>query len=293
MEIDIDFTRFIFALFCGYFLTLSGSLSQLVTNNTIASPSTLGMDGAAVLFVIFSQFFTLGSSLDISYVHTAFILFLIPFCIISFFSLNSKKKISNIWEHFDIQKIILFGLAFNLFVGAIFSIIQFLFMALNFEFPTGLWFGSLKQYDESYLLVFVAVFILTKVYILGVSQKFEALNLGSSFALGLGIDVQRIQRIALLLSFLLTGVVICYFGVFSFLGLIFPHILRSFKFFKSNMKRELLIGPYITGLIFALVDQSCYQFDVYGAELPVGMVSSVVGAIFLIFLVLKSKISRA
>jgi iron complex transport system permease protein len=293
VEIDIDFIRFMFALFCGYFLTLSGSLSQLVTNNTIASPSTLGMDGAAVLFVILAQFVSIGVDLNVSYVHTAFILFLIPFGIISFISLGLSKKTNNIWEHFDIQKIILFGLAFNLFVGAIFSIIQFLFMALNFEFPTGLWFGSLKQYDKDYLMIFVVIFIITKVYILGVSQKFEALNLGSSFALGLGIDVQRIQRIALLLSFLLTGVVICYFGVFSFLGLIFPHILRSFGFFKSSMRRELLIGPYITGFIFGIVDQFCYQFDLYGAELPVGMVSSVVGAIFLIFLVLKTKISRA
>lgn len=289
---EIDFLRLIFALFCGYFLTLSGSLSQLVTGNTIASPSTLGMDGAAVLFVIISQFFAIGLGFEIDYVHTAFILFFGTVTSIILFLKVRKIRDHGIWQKFDIQKIILFGLAFNLFVGAVFSIIQFLFMALNFEFPTGLWFGSLKQYNISYLPVFLLVFIIAKTYVLNVSRKFEALNLGASFALGLGVDVYSVQRRSLQISFILTGIVICYFGVFSFLGLIFPHILRGFTFFKTSMRRELLIGPYLTAVIFAVVDQCCYQFDFYGAELPVGMVSSVIGAIFLIFLVLKSKVSR-
>jgi len=60
MEFDFEIYRFFFAFLCGYFITVSGSLSQLMSNNSIASPSTLGMDGGAVLFVIFSQFFSWG-----------------------------------------------------------------------------------------------------------------------------------------------------------------------------------------------------------------------------------------
>lgn len=288
---DFEIIRFLFAFLCGYFLTVSGSLSQLVTNNSIASPSTLGMDGAAVLFVIISQFFVVlvGESIDPAYI--AYGLFLISSSLF-FLVFSLRKKSKDIWNTFNIQSLILFGLAFNLFVGAIFSIIQFLFMSLNFQFPTGIWFGSLKQYEANYIYLFLCVFFMAKIFLIKYSAKLELLNLGRSIAEGLGVDVSKVQRLSLGLSFILTGTVICYFGVFSFLGLIFPHILRSFSWFKKSMKAELIYGPYISGIIFSIVDQFCYQFDFYGAELPVGMVSSVIGAIFLIILVLKSKISR-
>jgi len=212
------------------------------------------------------------------------------FTLVLIFSFFGKSK--KIFAELSMNQIILFGLAFNLFVGAIFSVIQFLFMAMNFEFPSSLWFGSLKEYEVSSLYIFATAFIVTKLILLKLVDKFEVLNLGSSFAYGLGVNVAKVQKMALILSFFLTGLVITYFGVFSFLGLIFPHILRSFKVFKTNMNYELIYGPYLTALIFGIVDQVCYQFDFHGAELPVGMVSSVFGAMFLIVLVLKEKLYK-
>ncbi len=289
---EFELTRFILAFICGYFLTVSGSLSQLVTNNSIASPSTLGMDGMAVLFVILSQFVVMGDlSISLSLESLSFIAIslLCATCYVFFFLVRHKKFLAS---EINIQKLILFGLAFNLFVGAIFSIIQFLFMALNFEFPTGLWFGSLKQAESDLLPVFMGVFILIQIIFSRLIKKLEILNLGSDFALGVGINVSRIQGSSLIISMFLTGLVISYLGVFSFLGLIFPHILRSFNIFKTNMKMELMLGSYLCGFIFAIVDQFCFYGVVYGAELPVGMVSSVFGAFFLIFLVLRSRINR-
>jgi ABC-type Fe3+-siderophore transport system permease subunit len=62
---DIEWMRVLLAFFCGYFLTLSGSLSQIVTNNKLASSSTLGFDGLAVLMVLCAQFL-------ITFVHLSF-----------------------------------------------------------------------------------------------------------------------------------------------------------------------------------------------------------------------------
>jgi iron complex transport system permease protein len=283
--------RFMFAFFCGYFISVSGSLSQLVTNNSLASPSTLGMDGAAVLFILVSQIILVVFNIDFSLNHLSLILFagtslvLFPFVFY-------KSKVKNIWHQLNMQKVILFGLAFNLMIGALFSVIQFLFMALNFEFPVGLWFGSFKQYDQNFIFIFIIVFMVTQLVLYRLSPKIEVLNLGSSIAQGMGFDVEFIQKFGLYISFILTGIVISYFGVFSFLGLIFPHILRSFRFFKRNMKFEILLGPYFCGAILGVVDQLCYNVTVHGAELPVGMVSSVIGAFVLILLVFKLNLSR-
>jgi iron complex transport system permease protein len=184
-------------------------------------------------------------------------------------------------------KIILIGLGFNLFVGGIFSVIQFLFLAINFEFPTGIWFGNFKYYQVEtlwlFFIIFVGVFLLVK----NLSGKLAILSLGNSFAEGLGIHTSRISKISLLLSFFLTGVVVSYFGVFSFIGLIFPHILRSLNFFKYDMKRELIIGPLCTGVVLSGMDFLCFQTPFYGAEVPVGMVCSVIGSFVLLFLLMN------
>jgi len=290
--IDFEITRLVLAFICGYFLTISGSLSQLVSNNSLASPSTLGMDGAAVLLVLLSQLLVL-TNLELPALEWFNLIFVIIASFVLYFVLQGRKQKNIFTSGMDIKRVILFGLAFNLFIGAIFSIIQFLFMALNFDFPSGLWFGSIKQYEVTYLWPFGVSFCVTFLLVLKISPKISLLNLGNEFATGLGINVFRVQIISLMVAFFLNALVISFFGVFSFLGLIFPHILRSFKVFNKSMSKELLYGPLLCATIFAIIDLLCFNFVLYGAELPVGMVSSVIGAFFLIFLVLRSKISRA
>jgi iron complex transport system permease protein len=292
---EFEFTRVLIAFIVGYFLSVSGSLTQLITNNSLASPSTLGMDGLAVLFIIGSYFLSLFIQVDISSESLSFILFnvfIIIFIIIKLL-LKSKKIliIENIWSHSGMKSIILIGLAFNLLIGAFFSIVQFLFVAMNIKFPTAIWFGNLRQYDPSWLYLFLIFFVLTFLIIWRISRKLDILNVGTLFAQGLNINIEKIQMICLTLSLVLSGLVISYFGVFSFLGLIFPHILRSISIFRNNMRRELIIGPLFTGVIFSGIDFICYTYTYQGAELPVGMVSSVIGSFFLIYLLIRSKIS--
>lgn len=285
---EIEVYRFIFAFICGYLISVSGSFSQLMTNNSLAAPSTLGMDGVAVLIVLFTQVLGMELISSDSAPFIGIILFFVGYLI--FFFLPKSKEL-DVWRVVNFKGVILFGLAFNLFVGAIFSIMQFLFMAMNVEFPSELWFGSFKSYRLSDLTVFIPLIFIVMAFIIRNRSDFNLLNLGQGLAKSLGVDLRPLQEKALFLSLLITVCVISFYGVFSFLGLIFPHILRSFKFFKNRVEYELLYGPILTGLVFAFIDQVCYSAVFYGAELPVGMVSSVIGAFFLIFLVLKSRIS--
>lgn len=287
---EIEWVRLFFVFLAGYFLCFSGSLSQLVSNNSIASPSTLGMDGVAVLMIIVSQFtltiFDFGVDLQLLsyFIFIVFLIFLI--CAMKI----KKKKLDSVWDITEIKKIIILGLAFNLFIGAIFSIIQFMFMALNFEFPSGIWFGNFKQYEYSWSALFLLALVFCIVFIKLYLSKLSLLNLGRGFSSGVGVDVSKVQNHSLLLALFLTGTVICFFGVFSFLGLILPHILRSFKYFSSRIEKELLVGPVLSGVILCFIDFACYHFTFYGAELPVGMTSGVIGAFFLIMLIVRQKV---
>ncbi|MBG60243.1 MAG: hypothetical protein CMJ16_07280 [Peredibacter sp.] len=287
--VEVDWPRLLTSFICGGFLTLSGSLTQIVTNNSLGSPSTLGFDALAALSVICSQFLVV-YWVELPLEFMSLTLFFSCFTILWLVGETVSKRPSVRGFSVDIKVLILIGLGFNLFVGAIFSIVQFLFMALNFEFPTGLWFGNFK-YSNEYTIYILFFFLIVSVFYLSTNAKsLRLLSIGEKFALGIGVPVAKVQKRALLVSLGLTGVVISFFGVFSFLGLIVPHMLRSFNFFRSNMKRELFLGPIFGGVSLCLMDYLCFSFDFRGAEFPAGMVSSVVGALLLIVLLIKSQV---
>lgn len=286
---EIDLIRILFAFITGYFLSLSGSLSQLVTHNPMASPSTLGMDGAAVLAVIIAQSLIVSLFPDSDLSHVSLMIFLSFILLIKVFT-KKKQKLESIWSYSSVKKVILIGLSFNLFIGAIFSILLFLFMAMNYQFPTGLWFGSFKQYETEWLYGYAALFLISLFFVKKYGKQLAVMNLGEDFSLGLGIDIKKLQFGSLLFGFLLTGVVICSFGVFSFLGLILPHLLRGLKVFKTDMYRELAFGSILSGVVLSVIDFGCYHFTFMGAELPVGMVSGVMGSFLLITLVIRQKV---
>lgn len=290
---EIDLARILFAFIGGYLLSLAGSLSQITTNNPIASPSTLGMDGVGVLCVLVTHSLLLIFDEYLSPEVMSFLIFILAFVLFYFAApifMNKKKVRVHRDANKGLKKIILLGLTFNLFVGALFSVFQFLFMALNLDFPSALWFGSFKYVDMIWLWLFIPTLFYCFYAVWSLATDLEKLNLGDSFARGMGIDIIKVQRRSMILSLFTTVLVISFFGVFSFLGLILPHILRSFNFFSRSLKRELLIGPIISGVGLFLIDSLCFSFTYQGAELPVGMVSGVLGSFFLIFLIGRSKI---
>jgi len=287
---EFDFLRILFAFLGGYFLCLSGSLSQLTTNNQLASPSTLGMDGIGVFCVLLATLLVTVNSLPLSPEFLSVAIFAV-LAILIFFKINLTKKSKKIFDYSgNMKRIILLGLTFNLFVGAVFSMIQFAFMALNLDFPNGLWFGSFKFVSHEWLFGFIPLFLGAIFWVHYLSHDLQLLNLGRAFALGLNIDVNRLEKHALFLSLVLTVSIISFFGVFSFLGLILPHILRSFSYFEKDVKAELVVGPIVAGVALCFIDWLCFNLTYQGAELPVGMVSGILGSFFLIYLVLKSKI---
>ncbi len=282
---NYELYRGIFAFLCGHFLCLSGSLTQITLNNHLASPSTLGFDGLAALGVILAQAImtaTMPGSLEVK----AFVIFCLLVLIGAIFG---RKTLASKGLSLDIGFLILLGLAFNLFVGAVFSIVQFLFMALNYEFPSGLWFGGFRYFKVWWLVPFGSLFFFSIFVTKRNARNLRLMSLGNSFALGRGVDVKRTQLESLLLSLILTGLVISFFGVFSFLGLIFPHVLRSFSRFRSNIRKELVEGPMLAGAALFGLDAICLRFTYRGAEFPAGMITSVGGAMLLVLLLLRSK----
>lgn len=268
--------RILCSFLAGVLLTWAGSLTQLSTRNSLGSPTTLGLDGMGVLIILLHslvfphlnlKLFILGSLLVLS----------------SFFYFIQKKNSSL----FLGKKIILLGLCFNLFVGAIFSLVQFLFISRGGDFPSELWFGQFRFSDFSWFLILFLMTLMSFLILLRYHSQLSLLSLGKKISSNFQFSETRTVFIFLIVSLWANTWIIAHFGVFSFLGLLFPHLLRSFEAFRTNIKREVLIGAWLTGILLVLMDQVVYWFDFKGAEIPVGLVCSVFGSALLGILLIK------
>ena len=278
---DYLIIRFLSALLTGIIISQAGSLIQMSTRNLLASPSTLGFDGLAILWVLLFHSIVLMLNIDQPLIFQLLLglpmFFLLGWCYSKF--LGRKR---------NIERLILIGLTFNLLVGAIFSLWQFLFLAFNLPFPVELWFGHFRFSDlnGAMVLLTLEVFFLAGWFLL--RKDFIIYSMGRSVARNLKLNTARLYLFMFTTIAIGTFAVVGLFGAFSFLGLIFPIISRKLWFSKYDLSGELLWGSTVNGLAFLLVDSICYFFPIMGAEIPVGLIATAVGAVSLIMLLWKS-----
>jgi ABC-type Fe3+-siderophore transport system permease subunit len=266
----------------GVILSQSGSLLQLGSRNLLASPSTLGIDGLAILWVLVFQAFSTYMNLPFHYS-----LFMILGLTSSFLLGALYSKFWNPKANFE--RIILLGITFNLLVGAIFSLCQFLFMAFNLPFPIELWFGHFRLANQENLWViglWEVIFLISYFFI---RQELALFSLGTGIYKNWNLKFKHLSLYIFLAVASGTFMVVANFGAFSFLALVFPIISRKIFFKKYDLRGELIGGSLLNGLAFMTLDYLCYEFPLLGAEIPVGLIVTAVGAVSLITILWKQK----
>jgi ABC-type Fe3+-siderophore transport system permease subunit len=277
---DFIISRLGASFLSGMIISQTGTLIQLTTRNILASPSTLGFDGISILWVLIFHSVLLWLNLE----DPSTILILgVPFFIllgILFSSFMRRVK--------SIPKLIFIGLSFNLLVGAIFSLWQFIFLAFNLPFPVELWFGHFRYANFSSTLILLIFQLLFLIGMRFVKRDLALISLDESMAENLNISRARLHQFIFVSVSLGTFLVVAMFGAFSFLGLIFPIISRRLWFHRFDLKGELIVGSVFNGFAFCLIDLVCYSAPVYGAEIPMGLLSMIIGAVSLIIILWKS-----
>jgi iron complex transport system permease protein len=277
---DYLMLRLASAALAGAILSQTGSLIQLSTRNLLASPSTLGFDGLAVLWVLVFHSALLFLGGEPTFAATT----LIGAGLFVFLGVFFSEFFH---QHRRIERLILIGLTFNLFIGAVFALWQFLFVAFNRPFPVELWFGHFRFATTEGALVLLAVeaFILAGWVLL--RRQFLLFSLGETVAANLNLEHRRLYRFMFVSISLGTFAVVSLFGAFSFLGLVFPVVARKLWFRRFDLPGEFVLGAIANGCLLMAVDLACYLFPVMGAEIPVGLIACAVGALSLILLLWK------
>lgn len=265
------------ALFVGTALSLAGLQIQNITQNALASPSTLGITSAASFGAAIA--ISLGISIfNALWIGTALSAFLFAL-IVSFaiYTLGVKRSMTP-------QTVILGGIVMNFFFMALQQVLIYRASPEIAQLINGWTFGNLER--SSWLSVSVAVIPTIAIALLlwKRSWAITALTLGQERAQSLGVDVKRLRIETFCLSSILIACAVSFIGTISFVGLVAPHLA---KLVLGEDQRFLLPGSLLAGALLMTVSSVIAKLLSTGAIMPVGIVTSLIGVPFLLVLLIR------
>ena len=135
-----------------------------------------------------------------------------------------------------------------------------------------------------YIFILFAVFCLFLFYKLG--DTLDVMSLGEENAIYLGVDVLKERKKIFLLTSVMIGISVFYIGLVGFVGLIIPHIIRNIF---GDRTKDIFIPVMLLGIVYLLLADFVAKNIVYPIEIPLGIITNILGGIFLLFLLLKRK----
>ncbi|MFC1626279.1 FecCD family ABC transporter permease [Pseudomonadota bacterium] len=266
---ELRFPRLLTAFAVGGLLALAGAWFQVLLGNPLAEPYVLGVAGSASAGAVTGLMFMPESAWAMS--AGAFAGAWIGIVTVMLFS------------HLGANRMLLAGVVLAAFWSAVLALLlallpeQGLFRAFSWMM------GDLSHSD-----IPVPVLLLTWVVALAcgliLSRSLDKLLLGERHAEALGVDVKRLRQRLLLLASAVTALAVTAAGTIGFVGLVIPHLMRLL--FGSLHQAVLPASAIGGGLLLVLAD-SAARTVIAPAELPVGILTAIIGVPVFLFLLLR------
>lgn len=270
---DLRFPRIIIAILVGANLAICGVLLQVVVKNPLADPGITGISAGASLMAVLVM--VLLPSLSNMKIILAFGGGLFSAFLVYFIAYD---------RGFSPIRIILSGVAINAMLSAMTSVLIML-NSTGISSVTNWLNGSLATVTWSDVNVLIVYSLIGIVISFTFSTTCNLMSLGDRAAKSLGIDINKqriiISSIAVFLASISTSVA----GIISFVGLIVPHICR---FIIGSDHKYLIPFSGVMGSILLLIADTLGRCLFKPYDIPVGLVMSIIGGPFFIFLLRRS-----
>ncbi|MDA3893489.1 MAG: iron ABC transporter permease [Salinivirgaceae bacterium] len=276
----IRIPRILLGFAVGGALSLSGVLLQGVYRNPLVEPYTLGISGGASLGVALAIIFGLSTGIgSVLLPISGFIGAAMTIFLVYFLSLRNN--------YVNISKMLLIGVMVS-FIAS--SAVMFLMSTTTTENVHSIVFWIMGSLDTSNVLL-IRIVLITSLIGLVISYLYvnplNALRLGEAKAKHLGVNTHVTIRVLFIIASLLTGISVSVVGVIGFVGLIVPHLLRIFI---GSDYRILLIASFLGGGIFIILCDLVARTLIAPNELPIGVITGIIGGVIFIIALSKSKI---
>jgi iron complex transport system permease protein len=284
----IRLPRVCLAVLIGASLGIAGASLQGLFRNPIADATLIGVTSGASLFAVFVLMLNVkyfGMLNELAGVYSISFVAFLGAAITTFL----VYQLSKITGDGGVTTLLLCGIAINAFVGAVTGLMTYLADDQQLRSITFWNLGSLGGATWTSVIAvlpFVAVSVLFMPYL---SKALNLLVLGESQAASLGVNMKALKQKVIILATMGVGASVAVAGTIGFVGLIVPHIIRTT--FGPNHK-TLIVGSAISGAIVLTLADTLSRTIVAPSELPIGILTSLLGTPFFIYILWEQKRKR-
>lgn len=268
--------RVVLSVLVGAVLSVCGAAYQSIFRNPLTDPYVLGVSsgaslGAAVAILLGLEawLWGVGGMALIAALLTVLFIY----------------RIASIGNRMHTTTLLLTGVCLTLLISALISFL----MVLNQEKMDSIIFWTMGSFGSA---TWTDVAVLLPVALVGIGvvlwygRDLNLLLAGSESARSMGVEVERVKRILLIFTTLMVAFAVSSCGVIGFVGLIVPHAVRLVA---GPDNRRVVPYSMLCGALFVLVCDTLARTVLRPSELPVGSITSMVGAPLFIYLLYKNK----
>ena len=280
---QIRLPRVILAGLVGASLAISGASLQGLFRNPLADPGLIGVSAGAALGA--TLIIVLGSSFIPDYIFGPLILPLSAILgsalVIYLLYLFTKG-----FGYRGVTYMLLVGIAVNALASVGIGVLTFISTDSELRGLTFWTMGSFGAANWTLVVPAIIVIIPTCLWLLSSSRKLDLLQLGEPEAERLGVDVKKLKFKVIISSAVVVGVSVSLSGMIGFVGLVVPHLMRLLGGVNHSY---LLPSSIIFGSSIMIFADLLSRILIQPAELPVGLLTSAIGAPFFLWLILRIK----
>ncbi len=279
---QIRLPRVLVGFAAGAGLACAGAILQNTTRNPLADPYLFGIVSGAGLGATIASLgvhFNIINQLTIALPLAAFLGALFSITLV-FFIANFVQRI---------EQLLLAGVAISFMLGAITQFMLYIGEPLASNRVLFWLMGSLARVEMTQFYLIASVVVAALIIIFAYHQHIDALALGDENAMSLGVNVNKIRLLILALCAAITAVIVAYCGGIAFVGLMIPHIVRHY-FGSSTLK--LIIGSSFIGGCFLIWVDVIARSAINNLELPIGIITSIIGSLFFLFIMMQGNRSH-
>ena len=271
--------RVVIAVFVGMGLAIAGTAMQAVFRNPLASPYILGLSSGASVGAAISMLFT------ITIIPLAIVTPVLAFITCSL-TMALVYTMARVGGTVRTETLILSGVVVCALLSAIVSFLTFI-AGDKLEGIVFWTMGSLSGATWEQIAFVAPVIVLCSIFLVTQAKPLNAMMLGDIHAMDLGVDVKKTRLVVLILTTVIVATAVSFVGVIGFVGLVIPHMLRIVLGPDNRliMPMSMLAGSAFLVICDLITRVIAPQYGV----LPIGVVTSLIGAPVFIYLLIRRK----
>lgn len=283
---DIRFPRILLGVLVGIAFGISGAMMQTLFKNPLADPGLIGVSAGASAGVVI--FMLLGSFLP-NILYNGFLSYLsLPFSAFLGASITIFiiYKLATVYNKVAVTVMLLAGIAINAMLGALVGLFTYVSSEEELKSFTFWTMGSLANGDIKVILTLIPIVLVTYLFAYRKKVELNLMLLGEDEARNSGVNAEKLKKMIILFVSLSIGASVAFCGIIGFIGLVVPHIARLIV--GSNHKFFIPLSAILGAFVLLWAD-SLSRTIVAPAELPIGIITAILGAPFFLWLLLKNR----